>query len=228
MMITRLLFIFSLLFMSTSLSQAAHSQPGLGTIRDNNAAVKELETEKAFAAEKLFLKALANDPFRHELRFNLGNAYLVQKKYDRALKDYESVVRQNPIGQSAEQDSLRFKALFNGAIAAQELKNNDKALEMYQKALEIDPNSIEVKTNIELLSQNGGGGGGQGDQQKPQDPNDKGEGQGEQPKEEPQEKGVSNRDVKDILEELERQEQKIRALEYGNQKGREKGPDKDW
>ncbi|MEK6554257.1 MAG: tetratricopeptide repeat protein, partial [Bdellovibrionota bacterium] len=113
------LFKISMLYIGlTSVSLAEAADPSLGTIRDNNKAVSEMAAEKAFAAEKLFIGALAHDPFRQELRFNLGNAYFLQKKYDRALKEFESVVRQTPVGQSAENDTIRFKALFNGALAA--------------------------------------------------------------------------------------------------------------
>lgn len=197
----------------------------LQTITKNNSAVAALEKENAPFAERELLGAMASDPFRSDLRYNLGLAFFVQKKFDRALKEFESVARALPLGGDEKSQDLRFKALFNAALASQELKNVDKALELYQAALAVRPDSIEVKTNIELLNQSGGGGGGE-QQQQPQDPN---QGQGEQPQEpQEKEKGVDDRDVKDILEELERQEQKIRALEYGDQKGREKGPSKDW
>jgi hypothetical protein len=53
----------------------------------------------------------------------------------------------------------------------------DEALALYQKALEIDPHSQIVKTNIELLLSSSGGKGGKGDKnQENQDEQNEGEG----------------------------------------------------
>src|SRR5690606_24829315 len=74
----------------------------------------------------------------------------------------------------------KYLARFAAGIAATSLKNIDKALEQYQKALELKPDSEEVKKNIELLWQGGGDGEGESDQQQKGD--QKGEGESD-PKE---------------------------------------------
>lgn len=217
--------ILALLIMLSSYS--ANAAEALGTIRNNNRGVGEMEKEKAFQAEKTFIETLAEDPFNVVLRYNLGTSYLGQKKFDASMKEYDAILRR------AELDkNLAFAAHFNAAIAAQENKNIDLALKHYQGALNLQPDSKEVKTNIELLTNAKGGGGGQGDQKK--DPNDpKGDNPGGSPqngdksKDKP-EKPIGEKEMKDILEELGRQEQRIRALEYGNKKGTDKGPSKDW
>ena len=222
---------FFILLFSFGLSVGhADSKLNLTEITAFNEAYDLLNKEQPQQAEKKWLDFLTQQPFSSWGRFHLARSYFAQKKFELALKEYESVIRQNPIGVSAAQDDLRFRALFNAAITAQELKKVDLALQFYQSALEVKPDSIEVKTNIELLDQQGGG-GGSGENQNQQQPQD----QGQQPQpgepppqDQPKEKGVAPKDVKDILEELERQEQKIRALEYGNQKGKEKEPEKDW
>lgn len=210
-----------------SVTNVAGASETLGTIRSNNRGVGEIENEKAFQAEKTFIETLAEDPFNVVLKYNLGTSYLAQKKFDAASKEYDAILRRTELNKD-----LAFAAHFNAAIAAQENKNIDLALKHYQGALDLQPDSKEVKTNIELLTNAKGGGGGQGDQKNdPKDP--KGENPGSDPqngdksKDKP-EKPIGEKEMQDILEELGRQEQRIRALEYGNKKGAEKGPSKDW
>lgn len=218
------IFLTLILFISNSAAAAAET---LDTIRSNNRGVSEVEKENGYQAEKTFIGALADDPFNVVLKYNLGTSYLAQKKYDAATKEYGAILRRAELNKD-----LAFAAHFNAAVAAQENKNVDLALKHYQGALDLKPDSKEVKTNIELLTNAQGGGGGKGDQQKdPKDP--KGDNPGETPqngdksKDKP-EKPIGEKEMKDILEELGRQEQRIRALEYGNKKGAEKGPSKDW
>lgn len=206
----------------------------LSAIHENNVGVEQIENERPREAEATFLKALTEDPFNAEIRYNLGTSYLMQKKFDRALKEYQAVLRQKDL-----HPELAFVANFNAAIAAQELNNVDLALDHYQAALMVKPDSLETKKNIELLlaSQSGkpkqGQGQGQGD---PNDDNQNGQGQqpkdqnpNDQPNNKPQNgQNFSKDELKKIFEELERQEQKVRALEYGTKGGREKGPSKDW
>jgi tetratricopeptide (TPR) repeat protein len=140
--------------------------------------------------------------------------------------------------------------LFNLATIQAEQKNNDKALELYQKALDIDPESIEVKTNMELLTQqDSGGGGGQDDKQQDKK-NDKDKKGGEGDKKDDQKNGqnkkndekfenprptprpyqseeISQQDMKRILEELKRQEGNIRAR-MDNERKKEAPAAKDW
>lgn len=200
----------------------------LSTIRENNTGVEELSKEKGFQAEKTFLNALGEDPFNKVLHYNLGTAYLLEKKYEAAIKEYDSLIRRPDLPKE-----LGFAVHFNAAVAAAENKNVDLALKYYQGALNIKPDSKEVKTNIELLTngEGGGGGGGQGQNKndKPQDGKDPGQNpQNGDPKTEKRDKPIGEKDMENILEELGRQEQRIRALEYGTKKGAEKGPAKDW
>ena len=69
----------------------------------------------------------------------------------------------------AKSPSEKFKALFSAGAVAGELKRVDEALDYYQRALEHDPKSVETKSNIELLAQQGAGGGKGDDDQKKQD-----------------------------------------------------------
>lgn len=123
----------------------------------------------------------------------------------------------------------------------------EAALQNYQNALELRPDSVEVKTNIELLWQGGGQGKGKGEgKDKKDDPNgkEKGEGEGkgkdkrDQSKDQQYENSkptkqklgggsLTKEQIQAILEELKNQEQKIRAEE--NEQGLKEAPNgKDW
>ncbi len=209
----------------------------LHTVESNKRGLQKLEEEDPAAAEKHFLKALGEDPFNPILRLNLGWTFELQKQYEKALKEYEAVVRAGADPAKGVVPEVLFVAHFNAGNAAAQLKNIPLALRHYQAALEVQPDSIETKTNIELLmqAQQQGQGGGEGD---PKDPNDdKGQGdkpnkpndRGDKPNQKPEfdSKNLTKEDVRKILEELKSQEQKIRALEYGT-KGKESAPEKDW
>jgi tetratricopeptide (TPR) repeat protein len=160
-------------------------------------------------------------------------AFLVNKEPAKAVKSFGTAARLfdgNP--------EFQFYSLFNGGVAATEAGDIPGALKFYQAALELRPDSKEVKTNIELLWKGSGGQGqGQGqnqqpnqDQQQPKDPKDQNRDGNYDQKKQPQpfqSKELSPEDVRKILEELKNQEQKIRAQE--NEQGQKEAPHgKDW
>lgn len=204
--------------------------------------------EKAYGQSlQNLIQALESEPMNPKIHLNLGMTLLAMEEPERAAKAFSSAasLTSNP--------KERFIALFNEAYSYGESKRIDKALETYQKALEIDPDSIEVKTNIELLlsgQQNNQGQGegkndpnnkegqsqgdsseGEGDQEKKENNQGQGQQQQQQPQaQKPREfksKELTASDVKKILEELKSQEQGIRAKEY--EKGPKERPSgKDW
>lgn len=140
-------------------------------LRANNEGVKAFEGKNLSGAEEHFVKGLSKTPFLSQLHHNLGFTFEAQKKMDEAIRSYknaESLAR-SPVD--------LFAARFNlGAIYGQQKKIDD-ALFWYQRALEVAPDSVEVKTNIELLmrdqqQQQGKGGGDGENQQKDQDKKD--------------------------------------------------------
>ncbi|MEY4617761.1 MAG: hypothetical protein RJB66_2721 [Pseudomonadota bacterium] len=196
-----------------------------------------LLTEKYDQALQHSLKALEHDPMQPELHLNLGNSLEGLGAVQKAVDAY------GVAGKLTEDPSIHFQVEFNQAQALAKLKKVDEALAHYQKALEMIPDSREVKTNIELLMSSQGGKGGK-DKDKDQDQKD-GQGEGDQQKEpqkfadnKPQEKkqpqNLSQGDVKKILEELKQQEQRIRGDYYKQsqreqkQKGSEGKREKDW
>lgn len=216
----------------------AHATLTPGVIRKNNEAAESLKNERNGEAYRTLVDALAQAPFQAELHLNLGLAFERNGEKEKALAEYANVAK------NSDRPEYRFQALFNAARLKGEMKKIDEALELYQQALELDPESVEVKTNIELLLAGGGGGGGgnQNDDQK-QD-GDKGDqkkdGEGEQPNNKPRQgtdpkatprpfnsQELSNQDVRNILDELKRQENQIRAKEY-EKRPKENKSGKDW
>lgn len=195
----------------------------------NNQGVEKLKSEEPYSAYKLFLEALSKEPFQSSIRLNLGLSFEKGEEFKKAYKEYMTAYRY------ARDDQEKFIALFNAGNAAAGDKDIDLALKTYQMALDLKPDSAEVKKNIELLWK-GGGGGGKGGQNN-QDPqnqqqNQDDQGEGEQPQTKPKpkpfkSKELSKDDVRKILEEIKDQEQKIRAKEF--EKGRKEAPKgKDW
>lgn len=230
---------FSLLFFLFS-SFGAHSQ-SIDSIKKNSEGVKALQEERPQKAYQSFLSALVDNPYNPVVKNNLGIYYEANKEPLKAEKEYAGVVRY-----SGENEELKFVGLFNQARMHSN-KNVDLALDLYQKALAIKPDSKEVKTNIELLMKNqdqqqGGGEGNKDQDKKDKDQKDDQEGKGKDkdkdkkspppPKPKKQKKkfkskSLSKNDVRKILEELKNQEKKIREKEFGKQ-SKENSFDKDW
>jgi len=212
-----------------SFSSPATAQNHLSAIRENNSAVRKLEKEDVVGAERLLLQALPEAPFDPVLRLNLGYVYEVQKKPDRAFKEYEAVLRSPTLD-----DQLKYVAHFNAGNAAGQQQKKAEALKHYQAALALDPTAAEVKKNIEMLFK---GGQGQGKGKKPDgegkesnENQDQGKGDPQNEPNKPQDfksQNLTKEDVRKIMEELKSQEKKIRALEHGS-KGKEANPGKDW
>ena len=225
----------------------------LNSIYRNNSGVRHLEKKEISSAEESFLNSMVEDPFNPVLHMNLGWTFELDgqqdkkqneeseesnPKFNKALREYESALRIPGLS-----EELQFAAHFNAGNAAAQNSDRELALRHYQAALDIHPDSQEVRTNIELLFKGGQGKGkGKGGQGKGKNNNDDKNGQGQNPRDNPnqspdenkkQEKpqfkseNLTKEDVRKILEELKSQEAKIRALEYGS-KGKESNPDKDW
>lgn len=198
----------------------------------NRRGLKELEKKQYYPAYREFMHALEDDPLNPAVQMNLGHTFEANEEFEKAEGAYRGVYKLAPRG-----SDLEFHALFNLAGVLGREQKIDEALATYQKCLDLKPDSIEVKTNIELLWQGGQGGGkggqnkdqkqqGDNQQQQKQDPGQQKEEQKKQPK--PfNSQDLSKEDVKRILDEIKNQEQAIRAQE--NDKNAKEAPrDKDW
>lgn len=226
-----------MLVLASACSPASHATTLNSWLR-NRDGIKKLDQKSYLGAYQNFLKAMEDDPLNPELHLNLGLAFEANEEYEKAEQAYRGALKLVP-----ENSARRFEALFNlGGVLAKERKISE-ALDAYQAALDMQPDSKEVKTNIELLWQQGEGGGegkddkkdqqkkdqqkdgqGKNDQQnKDKDPQDE---QKKQPK--PfQSQELTPQDVKKILDEIKNQEQSIRAQEY-ERNAKDAPHGKDW
>jgi tetratricopeptide (TPR) repeat protein len=227
-------------------------------IYQNNKAVRVFGVEKKLEAYELFLETLILDPYEPTVQFNVGSSLQAlgevekaEKLYKQLLKDVNAQLTKNlsPVEQQ-KWLKVKFALLYNLGVHYQGTQKIDEALDSYQQALELIPNSKEIKTNIEMMFTGGGGGKGDG-KEKNKDQKDDGKGeqdkkdQGEGDKQEEQkpsdgdrtnekQKGkefdqtqMSSEDLRRIMEELKQQEQGIRAKVQ--RKGEKAEPkDKQW
>lgn len=179
--------IISALIFLLSLNAQAESLSG---VIKNHEGVSELKKNNMLEGQARFSEALRFDPLSSAIHLNLGLSF-----YGFAQPEKGQPVDQNMIAKAQgsyetalkfSHDPLtRFAALFNLGELMQKLQKKDEALAYYQQALELQPQSAEVKTNIELLMQDAqkkGGGEGQSqdqdkkeDQQKKDNPDGKGD-----------------------------------------------------
>lgn len=233
-------FLFILIF--SSIQSAAAAELGwtpVDSYRANQEAQDALRNEQFQSGLQKSIEGLATDPFRFEHHMNVALSFQGIGDLEQALKAFESAQKY------AETPEQKFMAAYNLGQILGKAKKIDEALKAYQEALDINPSSIETKHNIELLIQSSQGGGqgkdqkkegGEGDQNK--EPN---ESDGEQDQKDPkkfaenpppqqrpfQGKEISEADAKKILDELGRQERRIRS-EF-HKKGRKESPrGKDW
>jgi len=201
----------------------------------NKKGIKAIDKKNYYQAYKDFVEALSLEPFNSRLKINLGLSYELNEEFDKAYKEFLGAYKY------AKDDKMKFMALFNAAQVKGVKHEIEPALNLYQRCLELNPESIEVKTNIELLMKQGQG-GGKGKQQQNKknkqgknknDQDQKNNPQNQQPQKQKKKpkpfksKELTKDDVRKILEEIKNQEQKIREKEYG-QKRKERPNDKDW
>jgi Ca-activated chloride channel homolog len=211
----------------------------LNAISPNNRGVQALKDENEYRAYQNLVEAAAADSFDPTIRLNLGLAYARNEEIEKAIQEFQLA------DQLAEGNKdLQFMARFNLGHTLGTKGDIPGALKAYQAALEIQPESKEVKTNIELLWQGGGKGGkggqnqkggkggeGEGSNSENQDQEQQ-EGQGEKEDQKKQPKPFDSKDltpetVGKILEEMKNQEQRVRAEHYSKGK-KEKPRGKDW
>ncbi|MBO9666466.1 MAG: tetratricopeptide repeat protein [Bdellovibrio sp.] len=119
---------------------------------------KQLQAQAFQASQDKYVEALRYDPYRPEIHSNLGLSFEGNQQAEKAQQSYAEAGR---LAEHLQDRQMMFVARFNEAQLLGKAKKTDEAIALYQKALEIVPDSKETKTNIELLIQQQGGGKGQ-------------------------------------------------------------------
>lgn len=229
------------------LTSCDQQNPSLISLVSDLTAKQLLKAEKYEEALSLYLKILVNLPLEPKVHSNVGVLLDHLQKNDEGLK---SLLLALQLAEENKDLTTAFAVRFNLGVHYGLQKKIPEALEQYQAALEINPASKEVKTNIELLIQNQKQDGqGDSDQKKKDGENkenkdqkdgnnndDKkdGDDKKEPPKSSPKYKPrpfkgdqLSEGDAKKILGELRNQEQKIRA-NFDKKESKESKNGKDW
>ena len=135
-------------------------------LNDNNRAILDFIQKKHEQASQKWHSALSQNPFSPLYRLNLALNYQIGEQIEKALQEY--TVLQNllhsknkkPVLFKKEDQTplnalknLLFYNFFNSAVAESQRGHILKALDFYQQALEFHPDSLTVKTNIEILTQ---------------------------------------------------------------------------
>ena len=124
----------------------------LDTVFNNNAAARSLIQKQTERAQPLLLKALKDSPFEAAIKYNMGLNFELRGEPDKALQEYLSAAKLLSLRENPSKD-LQFNIFFNTARLLGEEKRIPEALSSYQRALSLRPDSKEVKTNIEKLTQ---------------------------------------------------------------------------
>lgn len=246
----------SLVFMALVVTLAGCSEyksPSIATLYQDNQAGRDVKNEKYEDALAKYYSLLSEDVARESTHSNIGVLLNMVKKPEEGLKSLQHALK---LAEAHNNPEMIFKVHYNLGVYYGALKKIPEALEHYQSALDIIPDSHEIKTNIELLlqqqKQDQKQQGGEGESKKNEQPKDE-QSKDEQPKDQQSEneknkpgdqkkssspkyqprpfKGdqLSEGDVKKILGELKNQEQKIRAhFDKKEKKGKTKNNEKDW
>jgi tetratricopeptide (TPR) repeat protein len=203
----------------------------LDAIWANNQALKSFHKKNYRESQTLLMEALQDKESEPVARLNLALTFEALKEPEKAIKEYERV-----IGSELSDDEIRFYAFYNAGRIKQEQKKQEEALKFYQGALKLNPDSYEVKHNIELLLTQGKGESGESGGKEGAEPSDNNKGQGGQGDKENEKKKpsglkpkeLSEKDVQKILDELKNQEIQIRAKEFSEKPAKQVPNEKDW
>ena len=171
-----------------------------------------IQKEDYNLAKKEFEEVLSSRPSYFLARLNLAWLEALQKNDEKAFRQYSLVFNES----LKKQD--RFQARFNSAVLQ---KNNvDSALSHYQSALKEEPESLKVKTNIELLlkqkensTKEQGSTKEQDSKNSNQDSLSQEDSQSEESQGRPEWKKQDNLDpdqIQSLLKEIEKKEQKLK------------------
>jgi Ca-activated chloride channel family protein len=94
-------------------------------------------------AETQYRKALQLDSKNTTAQYNLANALQKQKKYDEAIKVLDA------LSSSLKDNELKSAVYYNEGVANTKNQDLDASIEMYKKALRINPNDGEARENLE-------------------------------------------------------------------------------
>lgn len=201
--------------------------------------IESYEQEQWDESSQYFQDALLDDPENPTGHFNIGSSQYKRKNYEESLKSYEKAMTTQDI-------NLKQKSYYNLGNTYYQMNKYQESIQSYIKALDLDPNDVDAKYNLELVraklkemaqkqpmqnqaqqqqqqgdQQNRGGNENNNENQEQQEDQQKGEQQQEkQQQQEQQQSQVQKAENKKELskEEAERILQALKSEEKENQK----------
>jgi Ca-activated chloride channel family protein len=92
-----------------------------------------------------FVDAQIEFPEDSKLKYNIASAHYKMKNYEEAVKGYLDVAA------TAQDASLEEKSLYNIGNAMYRQGKLEEAVEYYKKSLELDPEDMDAKKNLEFV-----------------------------------------------------------------------------
>jgi len=103
------------------------------------------EKQEFNLAEEKFSQANQKQPGNPELIYNLANSHYKNGNYQQALQAYSQVAS------SASENALKHKSIYNTGNSLFNLGKLEDAANAYKQSLEIAPNDMDAKFNLEFV-----------------------------------------------------------------------------
>ena len=94
-------------------------------------------------ALNVYRDALVDQPDTPELHFNVANALFKNGDYEKALQEFDQVLK-------TPDEKIRAQALYNKGNTFFQQQGFEQAIEAYKQALELDAEDEDAKVNLEL------------------------------------------------------------------------------
>jgi tetratricopeptide (TPR) repeat protein len=133
-----LIIILFLIFSFLSLGEL-YAQSTRGLINDG---VDYYDDSKFSDAEVNFKKGAEQSPESFEAKFNLGDAYYKQERYNESIKSFQSAFA------NAKTDEEKAKLHYNVGNSLLKSQKLDESIEAYKESLKLNPNDPEAKYNL--------------------------------------------------------------------------------
>jgi len=225
MMVLKMRIYFQIILFGIMISSVSFAQSARSLI---NEGVDLYHKGKAVDAEVNFKKGLEKEANSFTAKFNLGDAYYKQERYDEAIKSYQSAL--------AESKTNAQKAEIYHNIGNTLLKDKklDESIEAYKQALKLNPLDSETKYNLSYaLKQKDDQKNKNKDKEKDKEQNqdqqnkDKKDNKDQQKQPQPQKNQISKADAERILNAMKNNEKDLQK-KLRKKTGKAVKTEKDW
>jgi len=119
-----------------------------GKVDKANEAFAEGKLDEAFMA---YSDGILADQDSKELQFNLGDVHYQKGNFEEARKAFEQALAHEGKGKRSQAYYNLGNTLYRLGMASQDMKGLEHAIEAYKQALELNPDDVDAKYNIEYI-----------------------------------------------------------------------------